>query len=357
MDIERVFPALSFDGMTDMAFPDDGSNRLFLTLQPGRIMVFHNDQSVSSAETFLDIREQVNDRGNEEGLLGLAFDPDYSNNDHFYVYYSATDPRRSVISRFNASSTDASRADPDSEQIVLEVDQPFSNHNGGQLKFGPDGFLYISLGDGGSRADPQGNGQNLSTLLGSILRIDTSTLDDTGAYSIPPDNPFAGRGGSVREEIWAYGLRNPWRFSFDRETGVLWSADVGQNEFEEVDIIEPGNNYGWNVMEGFHCFQPTRNCNEDGLTLPVAEYDHRSGCSVTGGFVYRGNRLPSLYGAYIYGDFCSGNMWALRHNGSEVTEQMRIMDSSLSIASFGEDQSGEPYILSFDTGIYRFVPH
>ena len=356
LDVERAFPAISFKRPVHLTYPNDSSNRLFLVLQPGQIMAFPNEQSVSSATTFLDITERVNDSGDEEGLLGLAFDPDHRRNGYFYVYYSASGPRRSVLSRFTVSQNDPNVADPDSERIFLQVPQPFSNHNGGQIIFGPDGYLYIGLGDGGSGGDPHGNGQNITTLLGSILRIDVSTIDSQGTYAIPPDNPLAGRGGRVREEIWAYGLRNPWRFTFDRLTGDLWAADVGQNRFEEVDIIRPGLNYGWNVMEGAHCFEPPRSCKQEGLEPPVAEYGRSGGCSVTGGYVYRGSRLPSLYGAYVYGDFCSGKIWALRHDGTGVTEHLELIDSSLQISSFGEDQSGELYILSFDQKIYRLTP-
>ena len=355
MAVEVAFPNLSFSRMVHLTYPDDGTNRLFLVLQPGQVMAFDNDLDVSEFETFLDIRDRVSDAGNEEGLLGLAFDPDYQSNGYFYAYYSASQPRRSVISRFSVSAQDADRADPTSERVILEVAQPFSNHNGGHLLFGPDGYLYVGLGDGGSGGDPRGNGQNTSTLLGSILRIDVSRLDAGGAYGIPPGNPFAGRGGTAREEIWAYGLRNPWRFTFDRETGDLWAGDVGQNRFEEIDIIRPGLNYGWNVMEGASCFGG-RPCDQEGFELPVAEYGREGGCSVTGGYVYRGGRLPSLYGAYIYGDFCSGKIWALRHDGAAVTEHLEIVDSPLRISAFGEDPSGELFILSFDGSIYRLMP-
>ena len=337
--------------MVGMTYPPDGSDRLYVVLQPGRIVFFPNDREVDSAELFLDIRDRVNDRGEEEGLLGLAFDPQYADNGHLYVYYSASSPRRSVVSRFSASAD--GRADPGSERVLLEVAQPFSNHNGGQIAFGPDGYLYIALGDGGSRGDPQGNGQDLGTLLGSILRIDVSAVDSTGAYAVPADNPFVGHSGA-RPEIWAYGLRNPWRFSFDRATGDLWTADVGQNRFEEVDIIRPGLNYGWNIMEGEECFARS-DCDRTGLEMPVAEYGREDGCSVTGGYVYRGSSLPSLYGAYVYGDYCSGRIWALRHDGDEVTEHMQIVDSGLRIPSFAEDAAGELYVLSFDGTIYRLV--
>ena len=352
VELEPAFPGIELDRMVLLTYADDESGRLFVVLQPGRIVVFENDPGVESAQTFLDIRERVNDAGNEEGLLGLAFDPAFAENGHFYVYYTASRPRRSVVSRFSLSAGDANRADPDSELVFLEVEQPYRNHNGGHLAFGPDGMLYVGLGDGGSSGDPRGNGQDTSTLLGSILRIDVSALDELGSYAAPPDNPFAGGEEAARGEIWAYGLRNPWRFSFDRVTGDLWAADVGQNLYEEVNVVRPGLNYGWNVMEGSHCYR-REGCDTRGLELPVVEYGRDGGCSVTGGYVYRGRRLPSLYGAYLYGDFCSGKIWALRHDGAAVTEQMLIADTGLSISSFGEDASGEVYVLTFEGAVYR----
>ncbi|MDH4068614.1 MAG: PQQ-dependent sugar dehydrogenase, partial [Dehalococcoidia bacterium] len=269
-------------------------------------------------------------------------------------YYSAADPRRSVLSRFSLDEENTNIADPQSEVVIMEVAQPYSNHNGGQLAFGPDGYIYIGLGDGGSGGDPLGNGQNLSTLLGSILRIDVSGLSAPGDYEIPADNPFVGIEGA-RPEIWAYGLRNPWRFSFDSETGLLWAGDVGQNLWEEIDIISKGANYGWNIMEGFHCYSPSTDCNQSGLTLPVVEYGRSQGCSVTGGYVYRGAQIASLQGHYIYGDYCSGNIWALAYDGSAVTENKLLVDSSLSITSFGVDVTGNLYILDRQGGIYTLV--
>lgn len=356
VELEPAFPSIEFDRMVLLTHAGDDSDRLFLVLQPGRVVVFENEPSVELTQTFLDVRNLASDTGNEEGLLGLAFDPAYTESGYFYVYYSASDPQRSVISRFSISPGDPNRADPSSELVVLEVDQPYSNHNGGHLVFGPDGMLYVGLGDGGAAGDPQSNGQDLSTLLGSILRIDVRRLDGVGGggYAIPEDNPFASSEGDAREEIWAYGLRNPWRFSFDRETGDLWAADVGQDLYEEVDIIRPGLNYGWNVMEGSHCFRRA-NCDALGLEMPIVEYGHNDGCSVTGGHVYRGERLPTLYGAYVYGDFCTGKVWALRFDGRVVTEQMEIADTDLSISSFGEDASGEVYVLTFEGGIFRFT--
>ena len=347
-----VFPSVSFDRMVYLTHPEGMPDRLYLVLQPGRIMAFDNVESPPSPDTFLDIRRRVSDRGNEEGLLGLAFDPAYRNNGYFYVYYSAASPRRSVIARYQASP-DGNSADPSTEKIVMQVGQPFSNHNGGHITFGPDGYLYVGLGDGGSGGDPRGHGQNLGTLLGAILRIDVSTLDVTGSYAVPPDNPFVGVEGA-RPEIWAYGLRNPWRFSFDRETGELWAGDVGQNKLEEIDIITPGGNYGWNIMEGSSCFRDNR-CDRDEFVPPVAEYGRDGGCSVTGGYVYRGSRLPALVGAYLYGDFCTGKIWALRYDGSRVTENAQIADTDLQISSFAEGPDGEVYILSFTGQIARLT--
>jgi len=288
-------------------------------------------------------------------LLGLAFDPDYRDNGHFYLYYSAAGPRRSVLSRFSNSPNDPNVADPDSELVIMEISQPYGNHNGGQIAFGPDGHLYVGLGDGGKGGDPLGNGQDIGSFLGAILRIDVRYGCGNKNYCIPPDNPFIGIAGA-RGEVWAYGLRNPWRFSFDKGTGILWVGDVGQNRWEEIDIVEKGLNYGWNVMEGAHCFSPSVGCNTVGLALPMVEYGHADGCSVTGGYVYRGSNTPSLLGAYVYGDFCSGRIWGLRYDGVSITEHRLLVNSDLSITSFGRDLSGNLYVLSRDDGIYKLVP-
>ena len=350
-----AFPNLSFDRMVVLTHPGDGSDRLFLALQEGCIVVFPNDEDVSSAELFLDIRDRVSRANYEEELLGLAFAPDYANSGYFYVYYSAAVPRRSVVSRFTVSAGNPNRSDSSSEEEILVVNQPFGNHNGGNLVFGPDGYLYIGLGDGGSGGDPQGHGQNPQTLLGAILRIDPGTPGDGLAYSVPGDNPFVGVAG-FREEIWAYGFRNPWRFSFDSQTGELWVGDVGQNRWEEVDNVVKGGNYGWTVMEGPQCFRPSQSCDQTGLELPIASYPNPGqGCSITGGYVYRSTRLASLTGAYIYGEFCSGSIWLLRHDGQELTEHALLVGSPLQISSFGEDQRGELYILSFDGRVYRLA--
>ena len=326
MTIERVFPNLAFRRLTNLAQPDDGRDMLFVTEQGGQIRSFPARQDVTETFVFVDISDRVDEGGNEEGLLGLAFAPDYRESGHFYVYYSAGDPRRSVLSRFTASRSDPGQTDVASELIIMEVPQPASNHNGGQLAFGPDGYLYIGLGDGGRGGDPFGNGQNTATLLGSILRIDVSAASEEVRYRIPPDNPFAGTAGAA-EEVWAYGLRNPWRFSFDSETGRLWMGDVGQKDWEEVDLVEKGLNYGWNIMEGAHCFRPSIGCDGTGLQLPVAEYGRADGCSIIGGYVYRSGVLPSLTGAYVYGAFCSGKVWGLRHDGQSLSEHVLLVDS------------------------------
>ena len=365
LDVEPAFPNISLQRMVHLTYSSENDARLFVVLQPGRIVFFEDRPDAQDVRTFMDISERVSDRGNEEGLLGLAFDPAYESNGYFYVYYSAANPRRSVISRFSVDPNDPHRADASSETEIMVVPQPYSNHNGGHLVFGPDGFLYVGLGDGGSANDPSGNGQDKTTLLGTILRIDVSTLDSLGRYSVPPDNPFAGDGGGVRSEIWAYGLRNPWRFNFDPETGDLWAADVGQNAWEEVDVIRRGANYGWNVMEGAHC-TPRRGltgllrksseaCDRTGLELPVIEYGREDGCSITGGYVYRGERLPSLAGAYVYGDFCSGKIWGLRAESGAAVEHRLLVDSSLRLSAFGENPAGELFMLSFDRKIYHFA--
>ena len=349
-------PVQGLTSPTNLVQAENGD--IFATDQAGRVLWFEKtaldgSDAVAIVE-FLDLRDRVSSRGSEEGLLGLVLDP---NDDRYiYLYYSAANPRRSVISRFDYYDYYAGNDayDPESELVILEVQQPYPNHNGGQIAFSPDGYLYIGLGDGGAAGDPQGNGQNTSTLLGSILRIDVSESTADQPYSIPPDNPFADGGG--RPEIWAYGLRNPWRFSFDRETGDLWTGDVGQNRWEEIDLIERGGNYGWNTLEGSHCYAPRENCDSEGTILPVWEYSlDGQPCSVIGGYVYRSNAIPWLQGAYIYGDFCTGKIHALRHHNGQNTEHKQLADTNLRITSFAEDTTGELYLLSQDEGVYRLV--
>jgi glucose/arabinose dehydrogenase len=339
--------------MTGMYEAPDG--RFFVTEQAGRIRVFDNKPNVAQASVFLDISDRVFSVQPEEGLLGLAFAPDFTTSGKFYVDYVADKPLRTVIARFSASPG-ADAADKASEERILEINQPFPNHKGGQVVFGPDGFLYIGLGDGGSGNDPMKNGQNLNVLLAKILRIDVSGAGNGLAYRIPADNPFAGKSGN-RGEIWAYGLRNPWRFSFDRQTGDLWVGDVGQNAFEEIAIVTKGGNYGWSVMEGNQCLGGGRSCDASGLTPPIFDYPTGENCAITGGFVYRGSAIPRIQGAYIYGDYCSGRIWGLRYNGRQVTAQAQLIDSPMQISSFATDHDGNIYALAYATsgGIFRIV--
>ena len=352
-DAVLAFPNLSFTRPVDLQHAGDNTNRIFVVEQEGIISVFPNTGSVASKEIFLDITDQVDDGGNEEGLLGLAFHPDYETNGYFYVNYTATDPNRTVIARFTVSSASPNQADEATKLVILEFLQPYSNHNGGQISFGPDGYLYIATGDGGSGGDPQGNGQKRTTLLGKILRIDVDKPSDGNEYGIPADNPFANNTSDYREEIYAYGLRNPWRFSFDAANGRLWTGDVGQNKYEEIDIIEKGGNYGWDVMEGKHCFEPSSDCNTSGLKLPIWEYGRDQGISVTGGFVYRGSTLTELKGRYIYADFGSGRIWALDYSNMSNPVNTEIHHADFNISAFGVDQNNELYICSFDDKIYR----
>ena len=309
--VENAFPNLTLNKPVGLYHAGDGTNRLFVVEQPGLIRWFANDPSESSAQVFLDI-DSIVGSGSERGLLGLAFHPEHSENGYFYVNYT-NNSGNTVIARYKVDENNLNQANEDSAFIILEVNQPYSNHNGGQIGFGPDDYLYVSFGDGGSGGDPQVNGQNLQTLLGSIIRIDVDNPSDGLNYSIPVDNPFLGN-SDARDEIYAYGLRNTWRFSWDSETELLWGADVGQNAWEEINIIESGLNYGWNTMEGDHCFPPSANCDQNNLELPIWEYSHADGCSITGGFVYRGNEMPSLIGQYIYGDYCTGRIWALDYD-------------------------------------------
>ncbi|MDZ7269045.1 MAG: PQQ-dependent sugar dehydrogenase [candidate division KSB1 bacterium] len=354
-ELEIAFPNLIFTRPVDLQHAGDGSNRLFVVEQAGVIRVFPHTPGVAAADTFLDIRGRVNDSGNEEGLLGLAFHPNYESNGFFYVNYTAANPRRTVIARYRVSAGNPNRAEAASEFILLTINQPYENHNGGQLAFGPhDGYLYIGMGDGGSGGDPQNNGQDRRTLLGDLLRIDVDNPSGGRNYGIPADNPFVGNTSGYREEIFAWGFRNPWRFSFDPQTGWLWLADVGQNSREEIDIVEKGKNYGWRIMEGKNCYDPPSGCNQSGLALPIWDYGRSSGASVTGGYVYRGTRVAPLVGAYIYGDFVSGRIWALRYDGVNPPNNSLLIDTNLNIASFGVDQNNELYLCAFDGRLYRF---
>jgi uncharacterized repeat protein (TIGR03806 family) len=346
---QLAFPNLTFNQPLFLTDAGDGTNRLFVLEKPGRIMVFPNDPNVTQATVFLDIQDKVIEDG-EQGLLGLAFDPQYSTNGFFYVYYSADGPQRSRITRFQVSAN-ANVADPASEMVLLEIAQPgFSNHKAGWMDFGPDGKLYIAVGDGGSGNDPNNNAQNLNSLLGKILRInpDPSNL-------IPTDNPFVGTAGA-RPEIWAYGMRNPFRMSFDRGTGTLWAGDVGQNRVEEVDIIKAGGNYGWRIYEGTLSNLNPDNRPATDFTPPIIEYGRDLGNSITGGYVYRGPTLANFVGVYFYGDFGSGRIWALVSDGTGVISNTEVATVANGPASFGEDEAGELYVVTIGDGrISRFV--
>lgn len=350
--IENAFPSLTFTNPVGIYSPGKSSTRLFVVEQAGRIYSFENDVNVKIKELFLDIRANVL-YGGEQGLLGLVFHPNYAVNGLFFVNYVTNNPRRTIISHFSVDSTNPMQADSSSEVIILEVAQPYGNHNGGQIAFNPlDGYLYIGLGDGGSSGDPLGHGQNRSTLLGSILRINVDQTAESLEYSIPADNPFAENTNGYREEIFAWGLRNPWRFSFDPEDETLWVGDVGERRKEEIDIIESGQNMGWNVMEGSSCYNPTSGCSQAGLTLPIWDYGRTDGISVTGGYIYRGNLMPELVGKYIYGDYGSGKIWALEFDGVKA-ENTLLLDSELNIPSFGVDNMNELYVCAFDNHIYK----
>lgn len=349
--LEAAFPNLTFNQPVGLYSPKDGTNRLFVVEQLGAIRVFNNSATATSSSVFLDISSRIVYSG-EQGLLGLAFHPNYTSNGYFYVDYVANNPLRTVISRFTVSPTNPNQTQSDSEFVLLEINQPYSNHKGGQLAFGPDGYLYIGMGDGGSAGDPLGNGQNRAVLLGKILRIDVNTPSAGRNYTIPPDNPFKGNTLGYKEEIYAYGFRNPWRFSFDPQTGRLWVGDVGQDREEEIDLVEKGKNYGWNIMEGTLTYAGG---NQTGLELPVWEYDHSQGNAIIGGYVYYGVALTQLLGAYVYGDYGSGRIWALTLNSTDgAATNTLLTDSTLSISSFGVDANGEIYICAFDGKIYKF---
>ncbi|GAB4554895.1 MAG: PQQ-dependent sugar dehydrogenase [Anaerolineae bacterium] len=322
----------------------DGSGRIFVVEKPGTITLLENGRR---GTVFLDIRDRIRSSGYEQGLLGLAFHPNYPQNGFFYVNYTNRQGD-TIIERYSVSSDDPNRADPNSAKQLLFIDQPYANHNGGMIGFGPDGYLYIGMGDGGSAGDPLGAGQDKNTLLGKILRID---VDNGDPYAIPSDNPFANGGGAP--EIWSYGWRNPWRFSWDRATGDMYIGDVGQNAYEEIHFepkgSPPGLNYGWNIMEGLHCYRDV-NCNQSGLVLPVAEYSHADGISVTGGYVYRGQKFPRLVGYYFFADFGSSKTWALKRNNNGAWELTEIMSAQITVSSFGEDEAGELYMLDFAGG-------
>jgi glucose/arabinose dehydrogenase len=328
-----------------------GDDRSFVVEQPGRIRIIEKGQLLDQA--FLDVTDKVLSRGNEQGLLSVAFHPAYKTNGQFFIYYTRRPDGAIVIERYTVSNNDPNLADALSARTMLVIPHAqAANHNGGQLQFGPDGYLYIGTGDGGGAGDqhgPIGNAQDPQALLGKMLRIDVTNQD---TYAVPPSNPSG-------NEIWASGVRNPWRFSFDRVTHDLYIADVGQNTYEEVDLqpasSKGGENYGWRIMEGSHCFNPGQGCDQTGLVLPVAEYSHdEGGCSITGGYVYRGSKYPALQGMYFFGDYCSGIMWSLQRDGDQWQMTKRL-ESGLNISSFGEDVNGELYVIDHGGAVYQLA--
>jgi len=323
--VQRIFPQLALRRPLQVVQAPGDDDRLYILEQAGRVLVANlREPDAKQGELFLDLRERVNDRNNEEGLLSLAFHPNYRTNRRFFVYYTAEKPRRSVLSRFVATE-DFSRGDPDSEEVLLEIEQPYWNHNGGTVAFGPDRMLYLGIGDGGAANDPHQVGQDLGSLLGTIIRIDVDREGASTRYAVPNDNPFVGVRGA-KPEIWAYGLRNPWRMAFDRATGELWTGDVGQNAWEEIDIIVRGGNYGWNMREGAHAFPGGKPGSFGSEYIePIVDYPRNEGISVTGGAVWRSVRHPSLNGVYVYGDFGSGRLWGIRHVDGRTSEAKVLM--------------------------------
>ena len=324
-------------------------SRIFIVEKTGKIFAFTG----VNKQLFLDVRSLITTRGSEQGLLSIAFHPNYSVNGHLFLFYTAKNGDNS-LARLIVDPPSAKQTDLKSLEVLIAQKDPASNHNGGMLAFGHDGYLYLGLGDGGRGGDPWDNSQNLETLLGKMLRIDVNKVS---GYSIPTDNPFVEKENAL-PEIWAYGLRNPWRHSFDNKNGDLWVADVGQNKWEEIHWrsvdSQGGENYGWRLMEGNHCFLPKKECDSGGLVKPVAEYARKHGCSVTGGYVYRGNKIQELYGKYIFGDFCSGTIWTI--DKEQNFKMQMLMSTNLNISSFGEDSSGELYVLDYRGAVYKFVP-
>jgi glucose/arabinose dehydrogenase len=350
--LQVAYPNLTFTNPLFLTHSGDGTNRIFVVEQEGIIKVFQNTSGVTITKQYLNITDRVSS-GGEKGLLGLAFHPDYETNGYFYVNYTASNPERTVISRFQVTSNPDS-ANKNSEFQILSFSQPYGNHNGGWIGFGPnDGYLYIATGDGGSSGDPQNYAQSINTLLGKILRVD---INGGTPYTIPPTNPFFDSTNTqVKKEIYAWGLRNPWRCSFDPVTGWLWAGDVGQNNWEEIDLIQNGKNYGWRCYEGNHPYNTT-GCNYPEYIYPIWEYSHSVGYSITGGYVYRGPNLPELTGKYIYADYVTRKVWALSYDGISQTSNTLLVTAPASVSSFGVDEFNELYITSFNGRIYKFNP-
>ncbi len=359
--LKEVYSGIELKRPIMIAIPPDESNRYFFVQQTGEVLILPNDREATEAETFLDLSNRNLAKNDfEEGLLNLSFHPSFKQNGKFYLYYSQQAPKRSVISEFRVSEDNPNQANLSSERILMEIRQPFWNHNSGNMSFGPDNYLYIAVGDGGNANDPHNLAQNLFVFNGKILRIDVDGRSGSLAYGIPKDNPFYGREG-IRHEIWCYGMRNPWGTHFDSKTGQLWCADVGQNLWEEIDIIQKGGNYGWNYREGNHRFdlrkQPPP---EDSEFLdPIHEYPREDGKSITGGFVYRGNKIPWMQGLYLYGDWSSGTLWALKQkDGEKVANHIihtRPKDSQFQPTAFSQDENGELFVFSWDGKTYEIL--
>lgn len=353
----RLEPVVSgLEQPTSVVSPDDGSGRLFVTQKTGLARVIENGELLETP--FLDLTGVVS-LESEQGLLGLVFHPEYAENGRLFIHYNENGD--TVISEF-AVSSDPNVVDAASERVLLTIDQPYPNHKGGNLAFGPDGLLYIGTGDGGAGGDPEGRGQSLGTLLGKMLRINVDAQTDGAPYAVPQDNPFVGAEGA-EPEIWAYGLRNPWKYSFDRQTGDLWIADVGQGSYEEVNVQPAdsagGENYGWDVTEGSSCYSDdgsVSECGREEFTLPVTEYGRDEGSSVTGGYVYRGETIPALDGQYVFGDFGSGLVWTAARAGDGSYTRETLLDAKFPVVAFGEDEAGELYVADFNGALYRFAP-
>jgi quinoprotein glucose dehydrogenase len=352
----RAFPELKFSRPVLLTNTGDGSNRIFVVQQQGKIFAFPNKSDVEEADLFMDWEKKTVYKNEEfeEGVLGLAFHPKFKTNGEFFMYYTEV-PHISVISRFKVSKDNPNKADPASEEQILRIPQPYWNHNGGTIAFGPDGFLYIGLGDGGAGNDPHKNGQNPNTMLGKILRIDIDHQDAGKKYAVPKDNPWVGQAGAATE-AYAMGIRNTWRMSFDRQTGALWQADVGQDLWEEINLITKGGNYGWNLREGMHKFKEGSDKRAD-LIEPIWEYHHTVGKSITGGYVYRGKKVPELAGCYLYADFVSGKLWGLKYDdkAKKVTANYLLQGDNLPVMTYGEDEAGEVYFTTPFGQIFTFA--
>jgi glucose/arabinose dehydrogenase len=346
--------ASGFDSPLAITSARDGTGRMFIVEQTGRIKILSGGSVLSTP--FLDVSSEIS-HGSEQGLLGLAFHPKFKTNGLFFVNFTRANGD-TVVNRYRVSGTNPNVATRSSAYRIITIGQPYDNHNGGTIQFGPDGYLYIGMGDGGSAGDPGNRAQDLSSLLGKMLRIDINGTTGTRHYRIPSSNPYVGRAG--RNEIWARGLRNPWKFSFDRSTGTLWIGDVGQGRYEEIDRsggTSPGRglNYGWRVLEGRHCFKPATGCNKSGKVVPVVEYSHSEGCSVTGGYAYRGTNVPALFGRYVFADYCSGTIWSIpRHPSGSTASKSLLLNTSMNISSFGESASNELFVVDHNGTIYRF---